>query len=623
MVDDVPYGASQNGGSAGLVVPDVDPGDLARIEVLRGPQGTLYGANSMGGLLKFVTVDPSTSGVSGRVEAGLDTVHNGQGTGYNIRGSVNLPLGDTLAIRASGFTRQDAGYIDDPVTHAQGLNEQRVSGGRLSGLWKPTDTLSVKLSALYQRSTGDGGSVVETGPIAQTTAVFGDLQQADLPGTGGYTRTIQAYSATVTASLGAVTLTSISGFNVNEYKDSFDYTYALGDCCTLAQFGVRGTPVLNRDKNSKFSQELRLTGQIGTRFDWLLGGFYTHESSPFHQTILAAEEATGVPVGTWVNAYFPVIYREYAGFADFTVHFTDQFDIQIGGRETQVQQSFASTFDGPYTEFFLSQASPVVQPQADSKDNAFTYLVTPRFKLSPDVMLYARLASGFRPGGPNAGFQPLPEYGPDKTLNYELGAKADFFDRRLSIDTSIYSIDWKQIQLGLIDPDTGISYVANAGRARSQGVELAINSQPSSGLTLSGWVDWSDAHLTQGFPTSSFVSGASGAQLPGNARFSAYLSAEQEFPITGRLTGFAGAEVSYVGHRLDQFTSTPDRQVLPAYAKLDLHAGTRFGAWVVTLFANNVTDRRGLLAGGLGNIPPNGFYVIQPRTAGLTAYRTF
>ena len=131
-VDGVPYGAS-TGLGGGQVVPDIDPGDLARVEVLRGPQGTLYGASSMGGLINFVTVDPSTEAVSGRVQVGTDEVYNGAGLGYSARGSVNVPLSDTLALRASGFVREDPGYIDNPILHINGINEAHAGEGPALG----------------------------------------------------------------------------------------------------------------------------------------------------------------------------------------------------------------------------------------------------------------------------------------------------------------------------------------------------------------------------------------------------------------------------------------------------------------------------------------------------------
>ena len=133
LIDDVPFGPSTTLGGGGTL-PDFDPSDLVRIEELRGPQGTLYGASSLGGLLKFVTIDPSTDGVSGRLQATVNSVYNGDGPGYGARGAVNLPLSDTLAVRLTAFARRDAGYIDDPIQHINGINWSNADGGRSLGL---------------------------------------------------------------------------------------------------------------------------------------------------------------------------------------------------------------------------------------------------------------------------------------------------------------------------------------------------------------------------------------------------------------------------------------------------------------------------------------------------------
>ena len=146
--------------------------------MLRGPQGTLYGSSSMGGLLKFVTAPPSTESLSGHLQASILSVQNGNDPGYNVRGSINVPLSDTLALRASASHRRDPGYIDDVLTGEQGLNHTDVDGGRLSALWKVADNFSLSLSGLYQRSDGNGSDNVETG--------LGDLKDNYIKGTGGY-----------------------------------------------------------------------------------------------------------------------------------------------------------------------------------------------------------------------------------------------------------------------------------------------------------------------------------------------------------------------------------------------------------------------------------------------------
>jgi iron complex outermembrane receptor protein len=604
VVDDVPYGSSTGIGS-GYVVPNIDPSDLERIEILRGPQGTLYGASSMGGLVKYVTVDPSTDGLSGRFESDVDGVENGEGLGYGVRGSVNVPLGDTFAIRVSGFDRRDPGYIDNPLLHWDGVNRLDVYGGRLSALWKPSSDFSVKLSALYQNSETDGTSFVETG--------FADLQQGSARGAGGYRVTLQAYSATVKAVVGGFDLTSVTGYNINRNSFSFDLTPLFAP----NQDAV-GYPSPSDVKTTKVSQELRMETHLGDHIDWLIGVFYTHENTPQTQGILTTNFLTGAVTGSLVNIDFPSTFAEYAGYSDLTFKFTDQFDVQIGARESHDTQSYSQTESGPLVGSVLSQ------PEINSSDNAFTYLFTPRYKLSADLMAYARLASGYRPGGPNTNIAlGLPsEYGPDKTLSYEIGVKGSTWDRMVSFDASLYYIDWKSIQLKLVDPTSDLGYTANGSRAKSEGLEVSAEAHPWEGGHLSAWGSYDDAALTQNFPPLAAY-GMAGDRLPDSSRFSGNLSLQQDFPLPGSVTGFVGGAVSYFSDSEGLFTSSAVRQVYPAYARTDLRGGARFGLWQVNLYANNVADKRAELSGGLGSTFPTYFQIIQPRTIGLSIVRKF
>jgi outer membrane receptor protein involved in Fe transport len=229
-LDDIPLGASTNNGAVGLV-PEVNPADLARIEVLKGPQGTLYGASSMGGLIRFVTVDPSTHGIYGRVEAGTSTVFNGQTLGYDANGSINVPIGDSFAVRASGFVRSDPGYIDNVQTGERGVNGEDISGGHLSALWRLSSDFSLKLSALLENDNRHGSNDVNvpTPGFPQTTNL-GDLQQSYLIGTGYYDRQIQVYSATLSGRAGGFDLTAVTGYNVNSFSASEDFSFYLVAC---------------------------------------------------------------------------------------------------------------------------------------------------------------------------------------------------------------------------------------------------------------------------------------------------------------------------------------------------------------------------------------------------------
>ena len=288
-IDDVPYGSSTVLGLAGLLYPDIDPSDLARIEVLRGPQGTLYGASSIGGLVKFVSADPSTDAVSGRVQVLGDTVQHGD-AGYGVRGAINVPISDTLAIRASAFTRRDPGYVDNVTTRERDVNQADVFGGRISALWRPSDTLSLKLSAMAQNTDGDGAPLVDTNSGMQPT--LGDLAQARMPGTGEYHIRADLFTANLTAKLGGVDITSITGYSINKFNDSEDASQLIGGCCAEPVFGVTGSAELNDFETRKFTEELRLSSAIGHEFEWLAGGFFTHENTSVDQKYTGNDPTT-------------------------------------------------------------------------------------------------------------------------------------------------------------------------------------------------------------------------------------------------------------------------------------------------------------------------------------------
>jgi iron complex outermembrane recepter protein len=609
-IDDVPFGASTFTGG-GNVMPDIDPSDLARVEVLRGPQGTLYGASSMGGLIKYVTLDPSTDALSGRIEAGTENVYNAAQLAYDVRGSVNVPLSSTLAVRVSGFYRSDPGYINDPAHAVEGVNADEAYGGHLSALWKPAENFSVKLSALVQDIIADGNALSEPS--------VGNLAQSFIRGAGAWDTRVQAYSATVSGGTDSIHLTSVTGYNKIAELNTEDASSFFG-ALTSSKFGVAGALLAGANPVDKFTEEFRLSTAFGPHIDWLVGLFDTHETTSILTQLLASEPSTGEIVGTGIDFFIPYTYKEYAAFTDFTFHVVDRLDIQVGARESHIEQESGSTDVGPFVPLLEGGvASPFSGPTVGSSANAFTYLVTPEYHLTPDWMLYVRVATGYRPGGANATVVPgVPDQvNPDKTQNYELGVKGDALDHTLSIDASAYYIDWKGLQLELETP-TGITYTANGSDAKSQGFELSITARPLSGLKVASWVAWNDAVLTQPFPAASTAVGADGDRLPYAARFSGTLSVDEAFDIAQNLSGFVGVSESYTGDRVGLFQATEERQDLPGYAQANLRAGINYGTWTLRLFANNLFDKRGVLDGGLDLVPTTAYEYIQPRTIGAS-----
>lgn len=244
-------------------------------------------------------------------------------------------------------------------------------------------------------------------------------------------------------------------------------------------------------------------------------------------------------------------------------------------------------------------------------------------------MVYARFASGFR-AGQGFNIQHLTQpyipavQDPDKTKNYEIGVKGDVFNHLLSYDASIYYIDWKDIQLTLVDPADSSGYGANGGGAKSEGVELSLEARPVTGLTLSSWVTYDEAVLTESLGTDSPAYDPAGSRLPFGTRWSGNLSLKQDFPVTGSVSGFAGGTVSYVGDRVGNFLGDPTpRQNYPGYVRADVHAGLHFGRCTGNLYVNNLADKRGLSGGGVGTVPPFGFDYIQPRTIGVSLVARF
>jgi outer membrane receptor protein involved in Fe transport len=617
VVDDIPFGASV-GLVGGYAAPDLDPADLARIEVLRGPQGTLYGASSIGGLIKYVTVDPSTKEFNARLQVGAEGVENGNGIGHSVRGSVNIPVSDNFAVRASAFTRQDVGYIDDPAQGAKGVNEVNVYGGRLAAMLTLSDQWSIKVSGSYQHSKGDGSSFVND--------TLGDLQHQELIGTGGYYRELQAYSAIIKGKLGPVDLTSLTGYNIDKSYGSLDYSGILGG---TAQFfyGVGGAPIYNGDNNRKFSQELRLNSTLGDHIEWVVGGFYTKENYFHQQRTPAVDQATGKEVGVTFISTGPRSFEEVAGFGDIIAHLTDKLSIQIGGRESSIRQT-----NGPSQLFSMAPSGTVntTNPIIKEKESAFTYLASPSYKINENLMIYARFASGYRAGGGGTAsstdiciINNFPcSYKPDKTNDYEVGLKGNILDRKLSFDASIYKIDWNDIQLTL--QKGNFSYTDNAASAVSNGAEFSLEAGPFNGFWLSGWVAYNDAKLAKDFPVNAAGSfGLKDARLPFSSKVSASVTARQDFSLTNTLKGSLGVTASYVGDRYGLFTSSAVRQQYPAYTKIDVNVGVRDKDWSINLYVNNLTDKRTPLSGGIGTAFPNAFVILQPRTVGVTASRSF
>jgi iron complex outermembrane receptor protein len=624
-VDGVPVGSSNAAGDAALK-PDLDPNDMANIQVLYGPQGTLYGDDAMGGLVEFTTVKPDLNRFSGRVEADTSQVHDG-GVGSTQRGIVNLPLVDgTLALRLTGFLRHDPGFIDDVESGQQNVNDHSSKGGRVDMLWQIAGNASLRLNALAQDSNANGDAEEILNSSYQS--IYGDLKGVGRGGFNGFQAQYRFYTATLDIDLGWAHLLSLSGYNTTDFQAKLDLTNVFGP--------IFGTPPIvlyplqQTDSTNKFSQEIRLTSPSNQRIEWIGGLYYTREQTSFAQTLTAFDTATGGPFPGFPTSVLsapllnpPTTFHDYAGYLTLTYHFSPQFDVDVGGRYThEVTDVPESSATG------LIAGAPT--PASSENDNATTFLAAARYHISDSQMAYARVASGFRPGGSNGVLPGVsPTYGPDKTTNYELGYKASYLDRRLELETALFYIDWTNIQLSALNEyDEG--FTVNGNKARSRGAQLSSRYLIGDGFSAQASLTYTDAAMNQAGPPSSGA--VAGAPLPYANKWSGNLSLQKRFPITPRWEGSAQVIYSYFGDRYGPFNSivppAPQQpQVfIPHYNTVDLLAGINDRRYSVNLFLRNLSDARGINSlqseggGGGGNLQGT---IITPRTIGISAAANF
>lgn len=622
--DETTFGSSGGLVNGAILAGDFDTFDVERIEVLRGPQGTIYGASSMGGVLKYVTRKPQLGTFELRGRGSAEATKGGDES-YLGSAVANVPLGDALAFRASGFYRDFGGYIDSIGTGGSdvesNINASKSYGGKASLLFKPSDGLSVQLGAYLQNLKTSASGNVDSDPLTGRT-LYGRLSQSQFVPEFTEVR-YRVYSAVVDADLGFANLVSATSYSTLSQNFRGDLTPQFGGLIE-AIFGTPNDFFQGQlTKVKRFAQEVRLQSPESDTFEWLIGGYYTREKGIIDQTFNAVEPGTLTPV-----AGLPLLgvatvnsrYRELAGFANATVHFGDRLDLTFGGRYSENRQSAIQVSDGALA------GGPSTLPRASSSENVFTFSVAPQFEISDHATIYARAAKGFRPGGPNVLAPGAPaalrSYDSDSLISYEVGIKAETADRSFSIDIAAFHIDWKNIQVfGQIN-NFGVNF--NGGKATSDGLEFTTTLRPTAGLSFSLNGAYTDAKLKDDTPAE--VGGLAGDRLPYTPKYSIGANADYEWALGGTSKAYIGASVRSLSKQpagFDfAFRSANDRQLyLPAYEVVDLRGGVEFGRYAIELYAKNLTDSEGKTSFEVpGNVPLDAAAsgVIRPRTVGIS-----
>lgn len=605
--------------------PNLDLFDIQRIEVLRGPQGTLYGAGAMGGNIRFVTNQPNLEAIEARFEGSIATTRRG-GEVYDAKALVNVPVvADKFALRITGTSHWDNGYVDNTFLEIDDFDRNRRKGVRVAALFQPTEDLSITANVIYQDTNYKFGRAFVNAPPGEVPDLRNPSQ--NLYGNVPFDDELTIYNLTGEYDLGFATLFSSTSYFK---RDLLEGGTAQGT--VEAIFGVQvGAPNRSVWDNSDFVQEFRLTSNEDRRLNWVVGAFYSKRKMHMEQdfTVENAEDLFGFPTGGFGEPHPDILFygdtttkqKQYALFGEATYKFTEQLHATAGVRWFKWEQDFDLYFAG------LFSGGPF-----DIQEQNSATKVNPKFALSyhgnDDWMVYASAAQGYRLGGLN---EPVPPdlcgtdldavgldeapltFDPDSLWSYEVGAKSEWLERRMTLNVAAFYVDWTNIQTLKMLPSCGYYFTENAGALTSKGLEVELVAMPASGLTVSLSGTYTDASLNEDVPN---LLASDGDRTPFVPKWAATAAVDYMQPITDRLNGFARFDVQYVGQRYTEFNQTIGLP-LPAYEIVNVHLGVESGPWEVALFAKNLFDKRAILSGGLSTDVIT-YNIERPRTIGVT-----
>lgn len=658
-LDDVPMtapAAAQNG----KVVIDPTLYDLNRIEVLRGPQGTLYGSGSMGGTIKLITNQPNLSGFQAGAQAILSGTDGG-GFNHGENAMLNLPLvSGKLALRLVASDQDTSGWIDRIVAgnfptptnggdtrgdvlsapvleNYRGSNSETLRGARASLLWRPIDSLSITPAVFYQRITQAGPSAFDSDP--GTLAHYQPFDIAE-----PLTDTITVNSLTVNDDAGPVEITSVTAYwhrlsqmvqdGSENFENSLDGFPNSGDFYGAARTGpIAGVEI---DPSRQFSEELRAASNTHGRLNWVVGLFYSDFNSNWDfSTAWTNPSAFFATIDTvWALQQHTSI-KQKAVFGEATYGITDKLKLTLGGR----WYSYTNHFNEIYEGFGEPQGDDTPMVSTVLQDNAGgNPKANLSYQVTPDTLLYATAARGFRPGGGNvalptngpvgaciqAGLQALGysgasplSYGPDSVWSYEVGEKSTFLGR-FRVNGSMYTEDWKNVQLEELPCDYPI--YDDGKLARVYGGELEFQTLLTAGLYAAVSGGYSNAYIVES--SHGYIAGN---MLPDVPRLTASVNLYYHTRLTDNLQLVARAENVYTGERVDLTfpDGVPDTQTpLGGYDLTNLRVGIEsLRGWTAYIFANNALNKRASLENiaqlTLANASFNRVETNQPLTIGL------
>ncbi|NJS13942.1 MAG: TonB-dependent receptor [Sphingopyxis sp.] len=657
---------------------DIHAFDLARVEALAGPQGTLYGASSMAGTIKLITNKPDTSGTYGEVGAEINAVPGAMGG--LVEGFLNAPISERAAARIVAYYRRDAGYIDNvfgsrtyPTSGItqnnadlveRNYNDVDTFGGRIALGIELDDDWTIRPTVIAQAQEVSGSFAQE-----RSTAVSGKLQTVQYNPESSKDQWIQA-AMTIEGKIGSWDLTLTGGHLRRKTETESDYSDYAFFYDALAGYGAyftdnAGNPVNPNqyiqgiDRYKKTFAEARIASPADAPLRFIGGLFYQRQSHNIEQNyiidnIADAITVTGTDSNIWLTKQLRVD-RDYALFGEISYDVTDALTLTAGGRLYKFDNSLVGFFG--YSAGYSSRTgeaacfgpaqlagSPCTNVDKATKDTDAIWKLNANYKINDDVMVYGTFSRGFRPGGINRRGT-LPPYGPDTLDNYEFGWKTNFGPFRFN--GAVYQQDWSGIQLSFLGAN-GLTEIRNAGIARIRGAELDVGFR-SGGFSLNAGGSYNDAEIRRDFcrianPTFDCTTAGNsllapaGTRLPVTAKFKGNAVARYEVPV-GDLDAHIQFAVNHIGSRRSDLRTAENaiKGFFGAYTTADISAGIKGESWSLELYATNLFNSNGVVNSGVQCVetvcgdPGNGsgtggvFYdtVIRPRLVGLKVSKDF
>lgn len=666
--------------SLSLFTPDLDLFDVGRVEVLRGPQGTLFGSGSLSGTVRYISNQPEINVSKWFAEFGGNTLSGG-GAGGSAKLGGNVKMGEKAAMRVVGYYTKIPGYIDavqPNLSVKEDVNSGDRAGVRLALLLKPNDKLSITPRVVYQEVGMDGWNRIDAynilaNPYTTTRpkVTLGERQQ--------FTQLDEEFTdkfwlgdLNIRYNFGKVDLTSITSYTDRDVLVVRDAT-ALTASITGGSIGLPSkvytlnAPLDDKTKAKSWTQELRLSGET-KRFRWVAGGFYSSTERTYGQSLFVAgfEDLTGIPTagnfgaGKDVLFYSDLNYNldQFAVFGEGTLSITDQFSLTGGLRYYDFSEDRTQAFDGIF-------ADPASKPGTVNANGVAPRLIA-TFKATGNTNINAQVAKGFRLGGINdqlnvplctkedlATFGGHDAWNDETAWNYEIGSKSRIMGGRGSFNVSAFNMDITDLQATVTAGSCSSRVIFNVPKSRSRGFEAEFAAAPNQNFDFSISGIYADSELQSTLTSGGqVVSGIKeGNRLPSVPKFQTSISATYQWQVKTDTLAYITATYQYTGSRFTQigdqaegfgtvnllsfapntiggplnatrFTFNPE---LPSYNLVNARVGVTRDKWDLSLYGNNLTDEIAWLAldQERGTRARVGYLTNPPRSFGVTLRAKF